>query len=123
VDEAEAVEGPAVAADDHVAFHLDVDSIAGVVPHDYIRCGTPVSVGSNPEVTSENGESGILHRVAGKLNEVSIIRSGLPAYRRRDLPTRGCDQVGGACSAGTSFKTCDHARATARTRGLATPRR
>jgi hypothetical protein len=69
-------------------FHLDLDSNAGVVAHDYIRCGTPVSVGFNPEVTTEFGESGILHRVVGKLNEVSIIRSGLPAYRGAQVTHR-----------------------------------
>jgi len=42
-------------------FHLDLDSNAGVVAHDYIRWGTPVSVGFNPELTDELDESGIRH--------------------------------------------------------------
>ena len=74
-------------------FHLDLDSNAGAVAHDYIRCGTPVSVGFNPELTVERG-SGIRHHVVAKLNEVSIIRTGIAAYRgaqvthRIELPQR-----------------------------------
>ena len=75
-------------------FHLDLDSNAGIVAHDHIRRGTPVSVGFNDEVTTERGQSGIRHHLVTKLNEVSILRSGLPAYRgaqiidRLELPRR-----------------------------------
>ena len=69
-------------------FHLDLDSNAGVVAHDHVRSGTPVSVGFNPDVTAEFGESGIRRHLVAKLNEVSIIRSGLPAYRGAQVTHR-----------------------------------
>ena len=74
-------------------FHLDLNSNAGAVAHDYIQCGTPVSVGFNPELTNELGH-GIRHHQIAKLNEVSIIRTGIAAYqgaqvtRRMELPQR-----------------------------------
>ncbi len=69
-------------------FHLDLDSNAGVVAHHYIQCGTPVSVGFNPDVTAEFGESGIRRHLVAKLNEVSIIRRGLAAYRGAQVTHR-----------------------------------
>lgn len=68
-------------------WHLDLDSNAGVVAADYTRRGTPVSVGFNDELTIER-PSGIRHHVVAKLNEVSIIRNGLPAYRGAQVTHR-----------------------------------
>jgi hypothetical protein len=57
------------------AFTLD-HTLLGALAEDWLRVGTPVSIGFDTLRSRELGESGIVHRQLARLNEVSLVDRG-----------------------------------------------
>ena len=59
-------------------FHLDLNSNAGAVAHDFIQRGTPVSVGFDPELTDKRRPQRDPTPLVAELNEISILSAASP---------------------------------------------